>query len=166
MRTLKGVGPRVLEKLARLGIHSIHDLLLHLPLRYQDRTRVLPIGSLRAGDDAVIEGEVLLTEVKFGKRPTLLSRVADGTGSITLRFYHFNAQQKDTLARGVRVRCYGEARNRDQALEMIHPEYRVVDADTPPPVEENLTPIYPATEGLNQRSLRIPPVLEIARACR
>lgn len=154
MRTLKGVGPRVLEKLARLGIHSINDLLLHLPLRYQDRTRVVPIGGLSAGDDAVIEGEVLLTEVKFGKRPTLLSRVADGTGSITLRFYYFNAQQKDTLARGTRVRCYGEARSRDQALEMIHPEYRVVDVAIPPPVEENLTPIYPATEGLNQHSLR------------
>ena len=154
MRTLKGVGPRVLEKLARLGIHSINDLLLHLPLRYQDRTRVVPIGSLSAGDDAVIEGEVLLTEVKFGKRPTLLSRVADDTGSITLRFYYFNAQQKDTLARGARVRCYGEARSRDQALEMIHPEYRVVDVATPPPVEDNLTPIYPATEGLNQHSLR------------
>ena len=154
VRSLKGVGPRVLEKLARLGIHSIDDLLLHLPLRYQDRTRVVPIGSLRAGDDAVIEGEVLLTEVKFGKRATLLSRVADGTGSITLRFYHFNAQQKEALARGARVRCYGEARGRDHALEMIHPEYRVVSTDAPPPVEEHLTPIYPATEGLNQHSLR------------
>ena len=154
VRHLKGVGPRMLEKLARLGIHSINDLLLHLPLRYQDRTRVVAIGSLRAGDDAVIEGEVLLTEVKFGKRPTLLSRVADGTGSITLRFYYFNAQQKEALARGTRVRCYGEARSRDHALEMIHPEYRVVSASTLQPVEETLTPIYPATEGLNQHSLR------------
>ncbi len=154
VRRLKGVGPRVLEKLARLDIHSINDLLLHLPLRYQDRTRVVPIGSLRAGDDAVIEGEVLLTEVTFGKRPTLLSRVTDGTGSITLRFYYFNAQQKTALARGARVRCYGEARNRDHTLEMIHPEYRVVSAETPPPVEEHLTPIYPTTEGLNQHSLR------------
>jgi ATP-dependent DNA helicase RecG len=154
VRSLKGVGPRVLEKLARLGIHSINDLLLHLPLRYQDRTRVVPIGSLRVGDDAVIEGEVLLTEVTFGKRPTLLSRVTDGTGSITLRFYYFNAQQKEALARGARVRCYGEARNRDHALEMIHPEYRVVSTEAALPVEENLTPIYPATEGLNQHSLR------------
>ncbi len=154
VRRLKGVGPRVLEKLARLGIHSIDDLLLHLPLRYQDRTRVVPIGSLRAGDDAVIEGEVLLTEVKLGKRSTLLSRIADGTGSVTLRFYHFNAQQKEALARGARVRCYGEARGRDHTLEMIHPEYRVVSADTPAPAEAYLTPIYPATEGLNQHGLR------------
>ena len=154
VRCLKGVGPRLLEKLARLDIHTIDDLLLHLPLHYQDRTRVVPIGSLRAGDDAVIEGEVLLTEVKFGKRATLLSRVADGTGSITLRFYYFNAQQKEALTRGTRVRCYGEARSREHALEMIHPEYRVVGTDTPQPVEENLTPVYPATEGLTQHSLR------------
>lgn len=154
VRRLKGVGPRVLEKLTRLRIHTIDDLLLHLPLRYQDRTRVVPIGSLRAGDDAVIEGEVLLTEVTFGKRPTLLSRIADGTGSITLRFYYFNASQKDALARGARVRCYGEARSRDRALEMIHPEYRVVSATTAPQDEQHLTPIYPTTEGLNQLSLR------------
>lgn len=154
IRHLKGAGPHVVEKLARLGIHSINDLLLHLPLRYQDRTRVVPIGGLRPGDDAVIEGEVLLTEVKFGKRATLLSRVADGTGSITLRFYYFNAQQKEALARGARVRCYGEARSRDHALEMIHPEYRVVNTETPQSVEDHLTPVYPTTEGLNQHSLR------------
>ncbi len=154
VRHLKGAGPHAVEKLARLGIHSISDLLLHLPLRYQDRTRVVPIGSLRAGDDAVIEGEVLLTEVKFGKRPALLSRIGDGTGSITLRFYYFNAQQKETLARGARVRCYGEARRRDQTLEMIHPEYRVTLSGSAAPVEEHLTPVYPVTEGLTQHSLR------------
>lgn len=151
---LKGVGPRVAEKLARLGIHSTEDLLLHLPLRYQDRTRIVPIGALRPGDDAVIEGEVLLTEMKFAKRAMLLSRISDGTGFITLRFYHFNAQQKEMLARGARVRCYGEVRARDQALEIIHPEYRVINADAPLPVEEHLTPVYPATEGLSQFSLR------------
>lgn len=154
VRHLKGAGPHVVEKLARLGIHSINDLLLHLPLRYQDRTRVVPIGSLRPGDDAVIEGEVLLTEITFGKRATLLSRIADGTGSITLRFYYFNAQQKNALMRGARVRCYGEVRSRDHALEMIHPEYRIADAEAPQSVEEHLTPVYPTTEGLNQHSLR------------
>lgn len=84
--SLKGVGPRVAEKLARLGIYTLQDVLFHLPLRYQDRTRVVPIGSLRPGAQAVIEGEVDLTEIGFGRRRTLLCRISDGTGSITLRF--------------------------------------------------------------------------------
>ncbi len=151
---LKGVGPRNAERLARLGIHTIQDLLFHLPLRYQDRTRVVPIGALRAGDQAVIEGEIKLSDIKFGKRRMLLCRLSDGTGVITLRFFYFNAAQTAALARGVRLRCYGEVRFGAATLEMIHPEYRRVDELTLTAVEESLTPIYPATEGLHQLSLR------------
>ena len=102
---LKGVGPRVAEKLARLDIHCIEDLLFHLPLRYEDRTRVVPIGSLRVGDSAVVQGEVQLSEIKYGKKRMLLCHLSDGTGRLLLRFFHFNAQQKDALARGVVLRC-------------------------------------------------------------
>src|SRR3569623_1784150 len=155
--SLKAVAPRLAERLARLGIHCVQDVLFHLPARYQDRTRVVPIGALRPGDEAVIEGEVQLTELRYGKRPALLSRISDGTGSLTLRFFHFNAKQRDALQRGVRLRCYGEARVGPVTLEMVHPEYRPVAADEGPDAAgagETLTPIYPTTEGLHQLSLR------------
>ena len=151
---LKGVGPRLAARLEHLGIHTVEDLLFHLPLRYQDRTRVVPIGTLRPGDEAVIEGEVLLTEIKFGKRRMLLSRIGDGSGSLTLRFFHFSAAMQQSLARGSRVRCYGEARPGMVGMEMIHPEFRRVNGDGPAEVEEHLTPFYPATEGVQQPTLR------------
>jgi len=155
LNRLKGVGPRVAEKLARLDIHCIEDLLFHLPLRYEDRTRIVPIGSLRVGDTAVVEGEVQLTEIKYGKKRMLLCHLSDGTGRLVLRLFHFNAQQKDSLARGVCLRCYGEARKGANSLEMVHPEYRRVEADAGlNAVEESLTPIYPTTEGLHQLTLR------------
>ncbi len=152
--SLKGVGPRVAERLQRLGIGSVQDLLFHLPLRYEDRTRVVPIGSLRPGDQVVIEGVVQLAEIKYGKRRTLLVHLADGTGRILVRFFHFNTQQKDSFERGVRLRCYGEARRGQHSLELIHPEYRTVSEADATSVEEHLTPIYPTTEGLHQLSLR------------
>ncbi len=152
MTTLKGVGPSMAVKLEGFGISTLQDLLFHLPLRYQDRTRLTPIGSLRPGGDALIEGEVQLSEIKFGRKRMLLTRISDGTGSLTLRFFHFNNAQKESLARGVRLRCYGEVRRGSATLEMIHPEFRRVGEGQE--VEEALTPIYPATEGLQQAGLR------------
>ena len=155
LNRLKGVGPRVAEKLARLDIHCIEDLLFHLPLRYEDRTRVVPIGSLRLGDSAVVQGEVQLTEIKYGKKRMLLCHISDGTGRLVLRFFHFNAQQKEALARGVMLRCYGEVRKGTVALEMIHPEYQRTGPEAEiTEIEESLTPIYPTTEGLHQLTLR------------
>lgn len=132
----------------------MQDLLFHLPLRYQDRTRITPIGALRPGAGAVIEGEVQLTQVRYARKRTLLSQLHDGTGAITLRFFHFNATQQAMLARGARVRCFGEVRFGKTGLEMVHPEYRLVSADAVTAVEERLTPIYPTTEGLHQISIR------------
>lgn len=152
MTTLKGVGPSMAVRLEGFGITTLQDLLFHLPLRYQDRTRLTPIGSLRPGGDALIEGEVQLSEIKFGRKRMLLTRISDGTGSLTLRFFHFNNAQKESLARGVRLRCYGEVRRGAATLEMIHPEFRRVGEGQE--VEEALTPIYPATEGLQQAGLR------------
>ncbi len=108
--SLKGVGPKLREKLKKLGLHSVQDLLFHLPLRYQDRTRICPIGALRPGNDVVIEGEVLAADITFGRRRSLVCRLRDGTGTTTLRFFHFNAAQKQQLSKGARLRCFGEAR--------------------------------------------------------
>ena len=151
---LKGVGPSMEAKLAKLGIHSIRDLLFHLPSRYQDRTRLTPIGALRPGDNVVVEGEIQLTEIKFGKRRMLLSRISDGSGALTLRFFYFNHGQKERLARGRRVRCFGEIRGGGATLEIIHPETQLISDSFAESLEESLTPIYPATEGLQQPAVR------------
>ena len=152
--SLKGVGPSIVEKLANLNIASISDLLFHLPLRYQDRTRVAAIGSLRAGDEISIRGEVQLTDIKYGKRRMLLSRISDGTGSLTLRFFHFNKQQQERLCQGAVLECFGEVRTAGGQLEMVHPEFYEVNAALEKTREQRLTPVYPTTEGLRQLKLR------------
>jgi ATP-dependent DNA helicase RecG len=151
---LKGVGPKLAEKLKRLGLHTVQDVLFHLPLRYQDRTRVLPMGGLRPGMEAVVEGEIELADVVFRGRRSLICRVSDGTGHLHLRFFYFSAAQQANLARGRRLRLFGEVRFGPAGLEMIHPEYEFTDGAQPAKAEENLTPVYPATTGVHQLSLR------------
>lgn len=151
---MKGVGPRLGARLQRLGIETVQDLLFHLPVRYQDRTKVIPIGALRPGDEAVVQGEVLHAEVQRHRRAMLLVRISDGTGALTLRFFHFTAKQREGLERGQWLRCFGETRRGAVTLEMMHPEYQVIERDMSPAGEQHLTPIYPATEGLHQISLR------------
>ena len=152
--TLKGVGPKLAEKLERIGVHTVPDLLFHLPLRYQDRTRVVPVGSLRQGQEAVVVGTVDYTEVVLRRRRMLLAHLSDGTGAILLRFFHFSRAQQEGLARGTRILCFGEARAGTKGLEMVHPEYRRLLPDEDPEADEALTPIYPTTEGLHQIGLR------------
>ena len=151
---LKGVGPKSAERLRKLGIDSVQDLLFHLPIRYQDRTRIVPIGSLRPGDQAVIQGEVELADIRFGRRRSLLVRLADGTGSIMLRFFHFSAAQKANMARGAWLRCFGEVRNGPTSYELVHPEVQRVAEGETAEVEQALTPIYPTTEGMHQLTWR------------
>jgi ATP-dependent DNA helicase RecG len=151
---LRGVGPALAEALARLGLHSVQDVLFHLPSRYEDRTRVVPVGTLRSGDRAVIEGDVQLAEVVFRRRRTLLVRLTDGTGFVTLRFFHFSAAQQAQLTRGTRLRCFGEVRPGPGGLEIVHPEYRRVLPEAGGATADSLTPIYPTTEGVQQGRLR------------
>ena len=151
---LKGVGPKVREKLARLGLTTVQDVLFHLPHRYQDRTRITPIGRLRPGMEAMIAGEIELADIVYRGRRSLVVRLADGTGHIHLRFFYFNATQRDNLARGRRLRCFGEVRFGPAGFEMAHPEYAVLaEGETAQP-EATLTPVYPATEGVHQLTLR------------
>ncbi|HKJ76268.1 MAG TPA: ATP-dependent DNA helicase RecG [Gammaproteobacteria bacterium] len=154
VQALRGVGPRLQERLERLGLSTLQDLLFHLPLRYQDRTRVVPMGGLRPGEEAVVEGEVAHSELKYGRRRMLLVHLADGTGRLTLRFFHFRSGLRDQLARGTRLRCFGEVRMGPAGPEIVHPEYRRLAGDGPAAVEESLTPVYPTTEGLGQPTLR------------
>tara|TARA_R110000868_G_scaffold380784_1_gene646925 strand:+ start:95291 stop:97348 length:2058 start_codon:yes stop_codon:yes gene_type:complete len=151
---LHGVGKQLTEKLAKLDIHSVQDILFHLPSRYQDRTRITPMRNLRHGDHAVIEGEVLKADVAFGKKRSLNVTLKDASGFVQLRFFYFNKAQQQQLKTGVRLRCFGEARSWQGGCTMIHPEYRQVKKGEPLDVAENLTPIYPTTEGLNQNKWR------------
>ena len=161
---LKGVGSALAEKLRKLGIETVQDLLFLLPLRYEDRTQIVPIGTLRAGDRAVIEGEIQLAEVAFRRRRQLLVRISDGSGFLTLRFFYFTAAQQGQLERGVRLRCYGEARRGTLGLEIVHPEYRRADGHDAQRTEDSLTPVYPLTEGVQQGRLRILTALALAEA--
>ena len=141
----------------------MQDLLFHLPLRYEDRTRVVPIGTLRPGDRAVIEGEIQLAEVVFRRRRALLCRIADGSGFLTLRFFHFSAAQQEGLARGTRLRCFGEVRPGPGGLEIVHPEYRKLVAGVSPAADDSLTPVYPTTEGVQQGRMRLLTSLALAQ---
>jgi ATP-dependent DNA helicase RecG len=152
--SLSGVGPRLEEKLDRVGINRIQDLLFHLPYRYIDRTRLSPIGTLRTGHDAYIQGEIELTQIRFGKRRSLLCRISDGTGAIVLRFFYFSKSQEKGLQRGLTIRCYGQVRYGQASLEMVHPEYRVLNERQANELDEELTAVYPSTEGLQQARLR------------
>lgn len=151
---LKGVGDVLAEKLAKLTLYTVQDLLFHLPIRYQDRTRIIPIGTLVVGQDAVIEGIVVSANVLMGRRRSLLVKLQDSSGTIGLRFYYFNQSQKTSFQKGARVRCFGDVRLGSTGLELYHPEYRIIATDKIMPVEQNLTPIYPTTEGLTQQRLR------------
>jgi len=161
--SLRGVGEALAATLERLGLRTVQDVLFHLPLRYEDRTRVVPIGTLRAGDRAVVEGEVQLAEVVFRRRRALLCRIADGSGFLTLRFFHFSAAQQESLARGARLRCFGEARPGPAGLEIVHPEYRKIAPGAPSAAEEGLTPVYPTTEGVQQGRMRMLTGLALAQ---
>ena len=154
--TLKGVGEAMALKLATLGIHTLQDVLFHLPFRYQDRTRLSKIGELSPGSEAVISAEVLISDVVIRQRRSLMVRLNDGTGSIMLRFFHFNQQQVKQFGRGARVQCFGEVRRGPGMLEMVHPEYRVLraDAQDETALDNTLTPFYHTTEGVQQATLR------------
>ncbi|MFQ2174632.1 ATP-dependent DNA helicase RecG [Aeromonas rivipollensis] len=152
--SLKGVGSKMLEKLERLGLATVQDLLFHLPLRYEDRTQVWPIGDLPPGLHGAVEGEIQDTQLVMGRRRMLVCRISDGTGSLTLRFFNFTAAQKNSLAQGRLIRCFGEARPGKYGLEMAHPEYKLLGEEQAGQTEEALTPVYPTTEGLRQLSLR------------
>jgi ATP-dependent DNA helicase RecG len=158
LRYLKGVGPKVAEKLHKLGLKTQRDLLFHLPLRYEDRTFVSPLGSLQPGQRSQIEAEVLHASVHFRRvgrsRRVLAARLADNTGLLSVRFFYFNANQQRQFEKGNWLRCFGEVRLAQGELEMIHPETEVIDIDNPPPLSLTLTPFYPTTEGLHQLSIK------------
>jgi ATP-dependent DNA helicase RecG len=153
LQQLRGVGPRLAERLQAYGIADTADLLFHFPLRYQDRTRITPIGELVEGSEALVEGEVQYCDVFHHGRRSLLATIEDDSGQLGLRLFHFSAAQRHQLSRGNRVRCFGQTRFARGGLEMVHPEYQVVSPGMAQP-EQTLTPVYPSTEGISQQLWR------------
>jgi ATP-dependent DNA helicase RecG len=151
---LAGIGAQTARRFEKLGIRIVQDLLFHLPVRYEDRTRLTPIGSLSAGMTALVAGKVEFADVLPRGRKSLVVRIADDTGFISLKFFHYSANQVHAFAPGTLVSCFGEARYGYAGLEMTHPDYRIVaDADSFSP-DTRLTPVYPLTEGLSQSVIR------------
>ncbi|MFC1688391.1 ATP-dependent DNA helicase RecG [Pseudomonadota bacterium] len=150
LRELRGVGPSLESSLNQLGVHSREDLLFHLPFRYEDRTRIHPIGALYPGARVQVEGYVEHSAIVRGRRATLVVVISDGTGRLTLRFFHFRAAQKSQFSKGTRVRCYGEVRGGYQGLDMVHPSYKRILSVSDEAVSDRLTPVYPTVEGLGQ----------------
>lgn len=154
LTTLTGVGASQSAKLAKIGLHTLQDLLLHLPLRYEDRTHLTAINDLQAGSHTTVCGEVLHSEITFGRRRMLVCQISDGTGTLTLRFFNFNAGMKNGLAAGKKIIVWGEIRRGQRGPEIIHPEYRQQDEQHSIALQETLTPVYPATDGIRQATLR------------
>jgi ATP-dependent DNA helicase RecG len=151
---LTGIGSQTVNRLERLGIRVIQDLIFHLPLRYEDRTRVYPIGSLMVGMTALVCGRVEFIDILPRGRKSLICRISDDTGFISLKFFHFSANQHNTLKPGTLISCFAEVRHGFAGLEMVHPDYQVISDPEAHAVETRLTPVYPLTEGLSQTTLR------------
>jgi len=150
---LKGVGAKVAEKLAKIGLFTLQDVLFHLPLRYEDRTRVYSVAECRPFTHVSVQGEVKSADIQYGKKRMLVVKLSDGTGTITLRFFHFGAVQRTMMTPGNLIRCFGEVRTGKWGIEMMHPEFKLIDEDAPLEAE-SLTPVYPTTEGVKQLTLR------------
>lgn len=154
LTTLSGVGASQSAKLAKIGLNTLQDLLLHLPLRYEDRTQLTAINDLLPATHTTVLGEVMHSEITFGRRRMLVCQISDGTGNLTLRFFNFNAGMKNGLAVGKKIVAWGEIRRGARGPEIIHPEYRQHDEQQSLTLQDTLTPVYPATEGIRQATLR------------
>ncbi|HCP97891.1 MAG TPA: ATP-dependent DNA helicase RecG, partial [Pseudoalteromonas sp.] len=124
---LKGVGPKMAERLLKLGISTVQDMLFHLPLRYEDRTRIYTISELTPHSHVTVQATIETSQITFGKRRMLVCQINDGTGRLTLRFFNFTAAQKNAFSAGKIIRCFGEIRRGRVGFEMNHPEYSISD---------------------------------------
>ncbi|AQU44498.1 ATP-dependent DNA helicase RecG [Xanthomonas oryzae pv. oryzae] len=155
LSSLPGVGPKVADKFAARGILSVQDLWLHLPLRYEDRTRLTTIAQLQSGVPAQIEGRVDAVERGFRFRPVLRVAVSDAShGTLVLRFFHFRAAQVAQFAVGTRVRVFGTPKPGQNGWEIVHPSYRVLAPDEDAGLGDSLDPVYPVLEGVGPATLR------------
>ena len=152
--SLKGVGPKISESLKSLGILSVQDAMFHLPFRYEDRTVLTPIGKASYDKSILIEGEIVKSTVVFRGRRMLFVEIYDGTGRLTMRMFNFAMAQHKALKQGLMIRCYGSITPGPNGKQMIHPQYQVFDKSENLEIDNNLTPVYPTTSGLQQGRIR------------
>lgn len=145
---------KVAEKLEKIGLNSVQDLLFHLPHRYEDRTRVYPMRTIHAGLWGAVKGEVMTVDTVFARRKMLTVKISDGNGTVTLRFFNFNAGMRNSFTEGKWIHAYGEFKRGNHGLEIVHPDYKFVGENERIATESSLTPVYPTTEGLRQLTLR------------
>ena len=150
---LKGVGPSTLEKLGKLGLNSVYDLLFHMPLRYEDKTRITEMAELQPLQTAQIQGEVVKAYIIQGRKPILVCEISDGLGLVSLKFFNFFYSQRIKMKPGSLIRAYGEVRAGSRGLDMLHPEYQHLK-NASEPLAKYLTPVYPKSDGLSQKLLR------------
>lgn len=154
LTSLVGIGPKMAEKLAKIKIFTVQDLLFHIPFRYEDRTKLTPINNLVLGQYMTINGTVISNNTIFGRKQILTVKVKDETGTIILRFFNFNAAMKHNFSIGAQITAYGEIKRGRNSIEIIHPEYNIINNQDDINSKETLTPIYSSTEGLKQITLR------------
>ena len=150
---LSGVGPKTQAELRNLGIETCLDLLLHLPIRYEDRSKITPIDQLLVGEEALIEGTILSTSLSYRGRRSLECIIQDEQKEMTLRFFFFNKHQQAALTQGTWIRAFGAAKKWGKSITMIHPEYKTF-RDKPDSPDQKLTPVYSLTKGITQNKLR------------
>ncbi|MDO4224107.1 MAG: OB-fold nucleic acid binding domain-containing protein, partial [Acinetobacter sp.] len=150
---LKGIGKNTIAQLEKLNIHSVEDLLFHLPRDYEDRSTLIPIAHIQVGRSYLIQGVVKSNEFSSGKRQSLAITLDDGSGRTTLRFYHFYKALVEKMTVGKILRVFGEARLGVRGIEFYHPEVEQITANEGLP-KTQLTAIYPSTDGLTQAKLR------------
>jgi len=154
LSSLRGVGPKLEERLARLGLLTVSDLLLHLPLRYQDRCRLASAGELGDGFEVLVRGRVCQVQSGVGRRRALVVVIEIYDTLITLRFFHYHQGLSARLTVGAHVQCFGQIRNSLAGFEMVHPEFECFDPGAPPTLASHLTPVYPTVSGLHQAVIR------------
>ncbi len=151
---LKGVGPKLAETLAGIGLHKVADLWFHLPLRYEDRSRITPLDALRPGRTALVVARVERADLRFGRRRSLVVSVSDGSGRVLMRLFHFSKSQMQSFVAGQWLQAFGEVRPGPKGLEMVHPQYRLLPDPEAVELSERLTPVYPTTQQVNQTRIR------------
>ncbi len=153
--SINGLGPKAQEKLNAIGVYNLEHLLFHLPHRYQDKTKITPINQLQVDSEALVELTIDKIEELATRQRQLLCYLSDENNrNLILRFFHFNQYQKQQLIRGDIIQCFGEVKIGREALEMHHPEYRLISKGQDNLLEKTLSPIYPLTAGIHQGQMK------------
>ena len=152
LQKLNGVGVATISQLNSLGLFTIQDLCFHLPNSYQNKTKVTPISNLDVGEEALIEGEVVSVQAIYRPRKMLVAKISNGSSYFNLRLFYFHPNQSKQFRSGAHIRCFGKTSLSRYGLEMIHPDYQIMQRVTP--LSKTLNPVYRITKGISQNKMK------------